>query len=126
MATDSFPIDSPPQELLPASGQNLSLRARERSAVLEAITAVCEAQVGERGTKLMELIDEIKEKNGPKAAFDSFIKLLEFAQPKLQRITVQDPDGNAPTAPVINVSFAPIAQPQQPVTIVLPSEEASE
>jgi hypothetical protein len=83
--------------------------------VLEAITAVCEAQVGERGTKLMELLDEIKEKNGPKAAFDSFIKLLEFAQPKLQRVTVADPDGNAVQAPIINVSFA---QPPSSVKVI--------
>jgi hypothetical protein len=83
--------------------------------VLEAIAAVCEARVGERGTKLAELLDEITEKNGPKAAFDSFIKLLEFAQPKLQRVTVTNPDGDAVQAPVINVSFA---QPPSFVKVV--------
>lgn len=104
--SESFPIDNPPIPLTPATGANRSLRARENSALAEAIAYVCEARVGERGSRLIELLDKIEEKDGPKAAFDSIMKLMEFRVPKLQRVTIEDPEGKAPALPVINVSFA--------------------
>ena len=104
MSSDSYPLDSPPVSLTPAT-RGRERQELEKSAVREAITSVCETCVGERGAKLQTLIDRIEGECGPKAAFDSIIKLLEFSQPKLQRVTVADPDGNATKQPIINVTF---------------------
>ena len=103
------------------------MREIEKSALREAIASVCEAAVGERGCKLQLLLDRIEELNGPKAAFDSIIKLLEFAQPKLQRVTVQDPDGQAVKMPVININFAqpPPTFHVEPLTIEPEGEDES-
>lgn len=100
--TDHYPIDSPPQELLPPATPNRERDALEKSAVREAITECLEGGA----PRLMHWLDLIEEQKGAKAAFDSFIKLLEFGMPKLQRVTVQDPNGDAVQMPVINVSFA--------------------
>lgn len=108
---------NPPITLVPASEmRELSRAQREKSAVREAITEVCESAVGERGSKLTKLIEKIEELEGPKAAFDAIVKLLEFTTPKLQRVTVEDPDGNAPRLPVLNINFG------RPVKIVSPEE----
>lgn len=106
--TDQFPIDNPPERLTPATAPSRAVREREKSAVREALTLVTE-QGAER---LAEWLTAIEAQDGPKAAFDSYIKLLEFALPKLQRVTVTDPDGNSPSLPVINVSFNAPAPPK--------------
>jgi hypothetical protein len=108
------PTLPPPQILSTLDPTPREVREVEKSALREAIADVCMARVGERGDKLRNLLERIETQNGPKAAFDSLIKLLEFAQPKLQRITVQDPDGNAPSMPIINVSF----EAPTPTTVV--------
>lgn len=107
-----FDPSNPPQgvETVPVR----TLRQREKSAVREAITAVCETAMGERGSKLKDLLDKIEAQDGPKAAFDALVKLLEFTTPKLQRVTVEDPDGEAPKVPIINVTFG------QPIKVVNP------
>jgi len=91
-----------------------TLAQREKSAVREAITAVCETAMGERGSKLQTLLDKIEVEDGPKAAFDALVKLLEFTTPKLQRMTVEDPNGDAPSVPIINVTFG------NPIKVVNP------
>ena len=100
--TDSFPIDNPPQVLLLAAPSSREREALEKSVVREAITECLEGGA----PRLMRWLDRIEEQKGAKAAFDSFIKLLEFGMPKLQRVTVQDPNVDAVQMPVINVSFA--------------------
>lgn len=99
---------------------------RERSAVREAIVYVCEAMVGERGSKLLDLLARIEAEDGPAAAFDRMMKLLEFGQPKLQRVMVSDPGDGAPQAPIINVTFngaAPTVtlEPVQPTAATPPA-----
>ena len=94
-------ITIPPQII--ATAPTTSVRELEKSAVREAITNCLEGGA----PLLQEWLTKIEEKNGPKAAFDSFIKLLEFGMPKLQRVTVQDPDGNAASMPLIQVNFSP-------------------
>lgn len=105
MASDlrsSYPIDSPPEVLsLPVTAR----RNAEKSAVREAIVSVCEAAVGEKGSRLLELLAAIEEKDGPKAAFDSIIKLLEFSQPKLQRVVDSTGGDVAPAMPVFNINL---------------------
>lgn len=97
----SYPLDSPPPEQLVPPTLLSSRASREKSAVREAITLVCESGA----ERLMGWMDKIEEEQGAKAAFDSFVKLLEFCQPKLSRMTVQDPDGNAPQLPNITINY---------------------
>jgi hypothetical protein len=97
---DSYPIDNLPQVLVEAKPQRVRKDA-EQSAVREAITLVCESGA----ERLQGWLDKIEAESGAKAAMDSFLKLLEFSQPKLSRVTVQDPDGNASKTPIINVTF---------------------
>ncbi len=112
MASD-FPLDEPPHQL----NENRTprpLREREKSAVREAITLVCTDGAG----RLQGWLDRIDDgsKEGAKEAMGMFLKLLEFSMPKLQRVTVEDPDGNAPQLPIINVSFA------QPMKVINPED----
>ncbi len=107
---------NPPMTLVPAGERQLSRTQREKSAVREAITEVCDAAMGERGSKLTKLLEKIEEQEGPKAAFDAIVKLLEFTTPKLQRVTVEDPDGNAPRLLTLNINFG------RPVKIVSPED----
>ena len=47
--------------------------------------------------KVQDLLDAIEKVDGPKAAFDSLMKILEFSVPKLSRteVAVEDSAGNA-------------------------------
>lgn len=101
--TDHYPVDSPPQ-MLASVQPNMSVVAREKSAVREAITLVCD----QGASRLQGWLDTIDDgtPGGAEKAMGMFLKLLEFSMPKLQRVTVQDPDGNAPKQPIINVTFA--------------------
>lgn len=107
--TDEFPIDSPPQ-LISSRQPSASIREREKSAVREAITLVAT----DGASRLQGWLDRIDDGSpaGAKEAMSMFLKLLEFSMPKLQRVTVEDPDGNAPAAPVINVHF------DQPIHVI--------
>lgn len=119
--SSQYPIDSPPLYLGPADDGPRAVAEREKSALREAIHEVCLARLGERGSKLTELLDRIEEKNGPKAAFDSLMKLMPYATPMLQRVTVEDPQGNALQMPAIHVTFA---QPPPPGPVVHEAEVA--
>lgn len=90
----------PPEPLTPAI-RNGSLASREKSAVREAITNAVEGG----SVRLAERLEQVYEDDGAKAYVETFIKVLEFVQPRLQRVTVQDPDGKKIQPPVINVSF---------------------
>lgn len=118
--SNAYDPANPPTQLVEAKEKELSRLQRERSAVREAISNVCETMVGERGSKLLELLARIEEEDGPAAAFDRMVKLLEFSMPKLQRVTVSDPDGQAPKAPIINVTFNGAAPTMkvEPITVV--------
>lgn len=45
--------------------------------------------------KLQKWLDQIAKKDGPKAAWDCMIDLMEFHVPKLGRTEIQTPDGSA-------------------------------
>lgn len=86
----------------------LAKRDEEKSVISQALIAILADRLGpdEAGrSRMARLLDDIREQDGPKAEFDSIAKLLEFVQPKLQRVTVADPDGNPVGMPVIQVSF---------------------
>lgn len=104
--SDEFDIAFPPDRPQPVAKRER--QAMEQSAVRQAIVECLEGGA----PRLMGWLDKIESEKGAKAAFDSFLKLLEFGQPKLQRIVVEDPNGNAPQLPVINVSFG------QPIKVV--------
>jgi hypothetical protein len=105
--SDSYPVDNPPLQLNTMPTPSESVREREKSAVREAITAVCE----DGAKSLQGWLDRIDDGTpyGAKQAMGMFLKLLEFSMPKLQRVTVEDPNGQPMKMPVININFAPIS-----------------
>lgn len=67
------------------SGQKDRRKTRAQIAVTQFIDA--------RADKLEGWLDRIDEKDGPKAAFQAFVSVLEFALPKLARKELAgDPD----------------------------------
>lgn len=100
------PIANPPQILVEKTSQRVQ-EANEKSAVREAITYVCEAAIGERGSKLLALLEKIEEENGAAAAFDRILKLAEFSVPKAQRISVDpsNPGDRQPAMPTFVLNF---------------------
>jgi hypothetical protein len=54
--------------------------------------------------RLNQWLEEIYQKDGPKAAFNCFSDLVEYHVPKLARTVITGPDGQAPSISVnVNV-----------------------
>jgi hypothetical protein len=114
MSFDNYDPANPPTQLDTVQ-ESSSVRQREKTAVREAITAVCEAAVGDRGSVLLDLINEIREKNGPKAAFDSIVKLLDFSTPRLQRMTLDDQSERVTKMPQFVFNFNGQTMPEMKI-----------
>lgn len=56
-----------------------------------AIASVIEGNVG----RLQEWLDKIAEEDGPKAAFECVLDLMEYHVPKLARTEIARPEGSA-------------------------------
>lgn len=131
--SDFYPIDNPPLLLL--TPHTPPVTQREKSAVRQLLASVMEGSLateaidpvtGERMgiSKLEARLEEVYQKDGARVWVNTVKGLLEYTIPKLQRITVEDPHGNTPQLPVINITFPRPLEFEQSVPIdITPNEE---
>ena len=72
-------------------GRTKGVPNKSTAKAREAIAAFVDAN----SSRLEGWLDKIEQDEGPRAAFDSFTKLVEYHVPKLGRQEVTGPDGGA-------------------------------